>query len=134
MQRLYQDDTHRLQLWKDKWKYLQSNIQNINLSNYILADEFQKLNLNENFLKKIDYQRNILGINFPWKLEELANITYDVMIETGIPIALWSRCKESNVNHINDLDELIKSNINLQKLPEDVDQKRLDSDPSQPNH
>ena len=124
--------------WKRKWDYLQKNIQNINLSNYILADEFQKLNLNDNFLRKIDRQRNILGINFPLKLEELENINYHVMIETGIPIALWSRCKKSNLNHLIDLDKLIKPKnkkiLNLQKLPKDVEQKRQESDSSQPHH
>ena len=108
------------------------------MSNYILADEFQKLNLNDNLLKNIDYKRNILGINFPLKLEELENINYHVMIETGIPIALWSRCKKSNLNHLIDLDKLIKPKnkkiLNLQKLPKDVEQKRQESDSSQPHH
>jgi len=106
------------------------------LSNYILACQCQ--NLDDNYLKNVDCQRNILGINFPFKLEELENITYDVMIETGIPIALWSRCKESNVNHLIDLDTLINPDnenvLNLQDLPKYVAKKRRKSHSSQPHH
>jgi hypothetical protein len=135
-QRLHIAYRHYCKSWKDKWKNLQRNIQNINLSNYILACQCQ--NLDNNYLKNIDCQRNILGINFPFKLEELENISYELMIETGIPIALWSRCKQHNVNHLIDLDTLINPDnenvLNLQNLPEYVARKRRESHSSQPHH
>lgn len=135
-QRLHIAYKHYHKSWKDKWNYLQGNIQNINLGNYILACQCQ--NINDNYLKNIDNKKKILGINFPFKIEELENITYELMIETGIPIALWSRCKESNVNHLIDLDTLINPNnenvLNLQNLPEYVEQKRLDSHSNDPHH
>ena len=135
-QRLHIAYRHYCKSWKDKWKNLQRNIQNINLSNYILACQCQ--NLDNNYLKNIDCQRNILGINFPFKLEELENISYELMIETGIPIALWSRCKQHNVNHVIDLDTLINPDnenvLNLQDLPKYVAKKRLDSNSSLPEH
>lgn len=59
-------------------------------------------------LKNIDYKRNIFGINFFLKLEELENINYYVMIEIGIFIVLWFRCKKFNLNYFIDLDKLIK--------------------------
>ena len=135
-QRLHIAYRHCCKSWKDKWKNLQRNIQNINLSNYILACQCQ--NLDNNYLKNVDCQRNILGINFPFKLEELENISYELMIETGIPIALWSRCKQYNVNHLLDLDTLINPNnenvLNLQDLPKYVARKRRESHSSQPHH
>ena len=135
-QRLHIAYRHCCKSWKDKWKNLQRNIQKINLSNYILACQCQ--NLDNNYLKNIDCQRNILGINFPFKLEELENISYELMIETGIPIALWSRCKQYNVNHLIDLDTLINPNnenvLNLQDLPKYVAKKRRESHSSQPHH
>ncbi|NER06022.1 MAG: hypothetical protein F6K17_27250, partial [Okeania sp. SIO3C4] len=97
------------QSWKDKWDDIQKNIQNINLSNYILTCECQ-----------------------------LENSSYELMIEMGIPIALWSRCKESNVNHFLELDELINPNnenvLNIQKLPKYVENKRLAACSNEPNH
>ena len=135
-QRLHIAYKHYHKSWKDKWNYLQGNIQNINLGNYILACQCQ--NINDNYLKNIDNKKNILGINFPFKIEELENITYELMIETGIPIALWSRCKESNVNHLIDLDTLINPNnenvLNLQYLPQYVEQKRLEPHSNDPHH
>ena len=135
-QRLHIAYKHYHKSWKDKWNYLQGNIQNINLGNYILACQCQ--NINDNYLKNIDNKKKILGINFPFKIEELENITYELMIETGIPIALWSRCKESNVNHLIDLDTLINPNnenvLNLQYLPQYVEQKRLEPHSNDPHH
>lgn len=135
-QRLHRVYKHYHKSWKDKWNYLQGNIQNINLGNYILACQCQ--NINDNYLKNIDNKKKILGINFPFKIEELENITYELMIETGIPIALWSRCKESNVNHLIDLDTLINPNnenvLNLQYLPQYVEQKRLEPHSKDPHH
>ncbi|NEO54121.1 MAG: CHAT domain-containing protein [Okeania sp. SIO3B5] len=127
---------HYYQSWKDKWNDLQEHIQKINLSHYILACQCQ--NQDDNCLKIVDRKKNILGINFPSKLEELENISYELMIETGIPIALWSRCKESNVNHLLDLDTLINPSndnvLNLKKLPEYVEDMRLAASSNQPNH
>ncbi|MDE5093301.1 MAG: CHAT domain-containing protein [Trichodesmium sp. St11_bin5] len=135
-QRLHIAYKHYHKSWKDKWNYLQGNIQNINLGNYILACQCQ--NINDNYLKNIDNKKKILGINLPFKIEELENITYELMIETGIPIALWSRCKESNVNHLIDLDTLINPNnenvLNLQYLPQYVEQKRLEPHSNDPHH
>jgi hypothetical protein len=135
-QRLHTTYKHCRKSWKDKWNYLQRNIQNINLNNYIFARQCQ--HQNDNDLKSVDFEKNILGINFPLKLEELENITYELMIETGIPIALWSRCKQHNVNHVIDLDTLINPDnenvLNLQDLPKYVAKKRLDSNSSLPEH
>ena len=48
------------------------------------------------------------------------------MIETGIPIALWSRCKKSNVNHVIDLDTLINpDNENVLKFTSKDDLKKI---------
>lgn len=61
-------------------------------------------------MKNIDNKKKILGINFFFKIEELENIIYELMIEIGIFIVLWFRCKEFNVNYFIDLDILINFN------------------------
>ncbi|MFM6785808.1 MAG: hypothetical protein ACKPJN_16595 [Microcystis panniformis] len=66
----------------------------------------------------------------------------------GIPLALWSRCQNSAVNHTSDLDELIKPKkdneenlkdgednvLNLENLTKSVEVKRLEATEEEPFH
>jgi hypothetical protein len=113
-----------------------NNLQQLNLSHYLLACQCNSKSKNE--LKIFDNQKEIVGINLPADLQDLENLSYEFLIETGIPLALWSRCKQSNANHITDLDTLINPQqeniLNLQGLPQYIQNKRLAATPSQPNH
>ena len=129
---------HRCKKWKNKWDFMINNFQNIHQSHYIFAEIANNHKCN-NELKIIDNENNIIGINFPAALQELENINYDFIIYTGIPLALWSRCKQLNVNHIKDLDKLIKKSqnvnvLNLQNLPKSVENMRLAASSNNPDH
>lgn len=125
-------------LWRDKWDFLWSHFQQINLSNYILACQYKSES--EEDLESLCYDddKKIIGINFPTEIQKLENITYEFIIETGIPLALWSRCKMSEVNHISDLDTLINPRngqvLSLKKLLTAVKNMRLQAKKNQPLH
>ena len=118
-------------LWRQKWDFLWQHFQQINLNNYILAcqcDQTIKEDL-EILSSNDDPEQMIVGINFSIDLQELENMDYEeLIIVTGIPLALWPRCKTSNDNHIKDLDKLINPDnsqvLNLSKLPKYVRQMR----------
>jgi vacuolar-type H+-ATPase subunit D/Vma8 len=135
-QRLHIAYKHCRPLWRKKWEYLLNNFQQINLSHYILACQCNSKS--EEDLKIVDNQKKILGINFPTDLQKIKNISYDFIIETGIPLALWSRYKGNNVNHIIDLDTLINSDqgniLNLQTLSQSIQTMRLAARSNRPNH
>lgn len=135
-QRLHIAYRHCRRLWKEKWDFLLNHSEEINSSHYIFA--YQSKSKSNQDLKLIDNQKRIIGINFPSDLQKLENITYEFIIKTGIPLALWSRCKQSNVNHINDLDTLINPGhgnfLNLQNLPRTVENMRLTANENQPSH
>ena len=135
-QRLHTAYKHCRIKWQKKWEQLLNDLQQLNLSHYLLACQCNSRN--ENDLKICDNQKEILGINLPSDLQELENISYESIIDIGVPLALWSRCKQTNVNHINDLDTLInpkqENTLNLKNLPQSVQTKRLEADPNQPNH
>ena len=135
-QRLHIAYRHCRRLWKEKWNFLLNHSEKINSSHYIFA--CQSKNKSNRDLKIIDNKKKIIGINFHSDLQELENITYEFIIETGIPLALWSRCKQSNVNHIRDLDTLINPGngefLNLQNLPRSVENMRLTANKNQPSH
>ena len=127
----------RLKKWKEKWDFIMSNSQQINASHYIFASQSNTKSNNE--LKILDNINTIIGINFPADLRQLENLSYNLIIQTGIPLALWSRCKKCDVNHITDLDRLIKpensSNVlNLENLPKSIETKRLEAKSNQPLH
>ena len=125
-------------LWQDKWDFLWSHFQQINLSNYILACQCNSNSEEDLESLCCDDDKMIIGINFPSDLQKLENITYEFIIETGIPLALWSRCKACKVNHIRDLDTLINPSdsqvLNLKKLPISVKNMRLSAKKNQPLH
>lgn len=132
-----------LEIWKKKWKWLTKNANKIKKSHYILACQANQKS--DKDLRGMDNQQTIIGINF----SELENLSYEFIIDTGIPIALWSRCQESAVEHSSDLDKLInpkkdnednfkKDNednvLNLENLPKSIEKKRLEATQEQPCH
>ncbi len=131
-QRLHIAYKHCRRLWRNKWDFLRSHLQQINLSNYILACQCNRKIKEDLESLFCDDDPMIIGINF-WKdLQESEDIDYEkLIIETGIPLALWSRCKASKVDHISDLDELINPDnsqvLNLKKLPKYVRKMRRKS-------
>ena len=135
-QRLHIAYKHCRRLWKKKWNYILNNSEKIHLSHYIFASQ-SKIKSNQD-LKLIDNEKAIIGINFPSDLQQLENITYEFIIETGIPLAFWSRCKASKVNRIRDLDTLINPSnnkvLNLKNLPVSVKNMRLSANKNQPLH
>lgn len=126
----------RRRTWTQKWNFLMSNSQNINISHYIFAS--QSNNQCNNDLRIIDNTNTIIGINFLADLQQIENLTYNFIIQTGIPIALWSRCKECHENHIRDLDMLINPQndtvLNLENLPRYIENMRLEARSNQPLH
>ena len=127
---------HRRKKWIDKWNLLMSNFQEIDKKHYIFA--CQSKTKSNNDLKIVDNKDGIIGINFPADLQELENMNYDFIIQTGIPLALWSRCKQSQENHIRELDILINPEngnvLNLENLPKSIENKRLEAKSNQPLH
>ena len=135
-----------LNIWKEKWDWLTKNANKMKINNYIFAS--QTNDRNDNDLKVMDSQEKIFGINLPTDLLRLENISYEFIIERGIPLALWSRCQNSAVNHTSDLDELIKPKkdneenlkdgednvLNLENLTKSVEVKRLEATEEEPFH
>lgn len=135
-----------LDIWKKKWDWLTKNANKMKINNYIFAS--QTNDRNDNDLKVMDSQQMIIGINLPTDLLRLENISYEFIIERGIPLALWSRCQNSAVNHTSDLDELIKPKkdneenlkdgennvLNLENLTKSVEVKRLEATEEEPFH
>lgn len=116
--------------WKEKWCKLQSNLQNLCASQqYILARSYQT-----NFAGNED---QILGINLPENINKIANI-YDKFIEWGIPLAIYSRCENNSICHVQDLDNLVELNsdqtLNLLNLCRSIRQTRARANSSNPNH
>ncbi len=90
--------------WEDRWNLLINYSQNTNPKHYIFACDCH--GKDDNDLEIINDETKIFGINFASDLCEAKNLTYEFIIEAGIPLALWSRCKDPEINHIQDLDEL----------------------------
>ena len=138
-QRLHIKYRDCIPLWRDKWNFLWSHFQEINLSSFIFACQCNSNR--EEDLENLccDDDKMIIGINFSTDLQKLENLSYEeLIIETGIPLALWSRCKESSVNHIKDLDTLINPEnnkvLNLKSLPISVKNMRLSAKRTKPLH
>ncbi|NCR42206.1 MAG: CHAT domain-containing protein [Microcystis aeruginosa W13-11] len=137
-----------LSIWKRKWDWLTENANRMKINNYIFAS--QTNDKSDNALKAMDMesQQMIIGINLPTDLLRLENISYEFIIERGIPLALWSRCQNYAVNHPSDLDKLIKPKkdneenlkddednvLNLENLPKSVELKRLEATEGEPCH
>ncbi|MGB5594300.1 MAG: hypothetical protein WBM62_09780, partial [Crocosphaera sp.] len=134
-----------LDTWKCKWDWLTKNANKMNINNYIFAAQANQKS--DNDLKAMEQQEPIIGINFPADLVRLEHISYEFIIDKGIPLALWSRCQNTAVNHRSDLDNLINSTIgneenftedngdnvlNLENLPNSVEQKRLEATKENP--
>jgi hypothetical protein len=123
-------------LWREKWDFLRTNFQHIDLSHYIFACQCKSKS--EEDFKIVDNEKKIIGINFSTDLQELENVSYEFIIEAGIPLALWSRSKKYNVKHIKSLDQLINPSndqvLNLKNLPASVKTMRLSAKKNQPSH
>ena len=131
-QRLHTNYRDCVPLWRKKWDFLWSHLQQINLSNYILACQCNRKIEEDLEILFCDDEQMIIGINFSNDLQESEELDYEeLIIETGIPLALWSRCKASNVNHISHLDKLINPEneniLNLKNLPKYVRKMRRKS-------
>ena len=138
-QRLHIKYRDCIPLWRDKWNFLWSHLQQINLSSYILACQCNSNSEEDLESLCCDDNKMIIGINFSTDLQKLENLSYEeLIIETGIPLALWSRCQESSVNHIEDLDTLINPGnnkvLNLKNLPISVKNMRLSAKRNKPLH
>ncbi|MDJ0730369.1 MAG: hypothetical protein QNJ33_10305 [Crocosphaera sp.] len=108
--RLQSSYDHLRGYWQERWNLLINYSQNTNPKHYILACDCH--GKDDNDLEIINEETKIFGINFASDLCEAKNLTYEFIIEAGIPLALWSRCKESNINHIQDLDKLTSCKTN----------------------
>lgn len=111
--RLHHDYDHLRGYWEERWNLLINYSQNINPEHYIFACDCH--GKDDDDLQNINDEIKLFGINVAANLCEgknLTNLTYDSIMETGIPLALWSRCKEPITNHIQDLDNLVSCQSN----------------------
>ncbi|MFM7905320.1 MAG: hypothetical protein ACKPA9_09220 [Microcystis sp.] len=103
-QRLQSAYDHVREDWEERWTLLINYSHDSKPEHYILTCDCH--DKDDDDLQNINDETKIFGINCVSDLCEGKNITYDFIIETGIPVALWSRCKDPNVNHLKDLDNL----------------------------
>ncbi|HAC65818.1 MAG TPA: hypothetical protein DCF68_20375 [Cyanothece sp. UBA12306] len=128
-----------LQDWKNRWNFLVNHLQEIDESHYISAKQCNQKNDEDLGEVCYDDDKMIVGLNLSNDLQELENISYEeLIIETGIPVALWSRAKPFNPNHLKDLDSLInpenKSVLNFDNLPKSIINMRASAKKNQPSH
>jgi vWA-MoxR associated protein C-terminal domain/vWA-MoxR associated protein middle region (VMAP-M) 1/Effector-associated domain 1 len=105
-------------IWKDKWKLSQEQLEEL-CSCHVISGGCDWKTL---FVKLNQSNAVALKLSKPPSQD-----IFNVIHETAIPVAIWLRCKQENINFQAELDTLL--NCPLFELPEQVRKKRLEAFP-----